>query len=91
MVEVAEAEAVESERRGSQPKDWLAGDEEEDAGEGSAGAWADWGNVTVAATAAALGGAVASMLIPLGRAELAAGRAGAEAAAGTRDDFKGRA
>jgi len=89
---VAGAAADESERRASLPKDALAGEEEEDAGEGSGAAWSDGVKVAGDAAAGALGAADAHVVASdaLGRVGLAAEGTGAGAAAGMmwRDGFK---
>ena len=92
---MAGAAADESERRASLPKDALAGEEEEDAGEGSGAAWSDGVKVAGDAAAGALGAADAHVVASdaLGRVGLAAEGTGAGAAAGImwRDGFRGRA
>ena len=89
---MAGAAADESERRASLPKDALAGEEEEDAGEGSGAAWSDGVKVAGDAAAGALGAADAHVVTSdaLGRVGLAAEGTGAGAAAGMmwRDGFK---
>lgn len=89
---MAGAAADESERRASLPKDALAGEEEEDAGEGSGAAWSDGVKVAGDAAAGALGAADAHVVASdaLGRVGLAAEGTGAGAAAGMmwRDGFK---
>lgn len=89
---MAGAAADESERRASLPKDALAGEEEEDAGEGSGADWSDGVKVAGDAAAGALGAADAQVVASdaLGRVGLAAEGTGAGAAAGMmwRDGFK---